>query len=137
VQELLQLQDASGRNDFVLAQLQQQATELGQAAAAMPTRVAAISDTIDQITAGDLKLRVRDLEGERAARRAGIMQSVTLQTVAGLGVMNVGVQLSLAGRDGPGAAVFAVAGVFGVLALLGLRRVQRLDKFEKDLRQGR
>lgn len=102
----------------------------------MPTRVAAISDTIDQITAGDLKLRVRVLEGERAARRAGIMQAATLQTVAGVGILNVGMQLALAGQTGPGGACFGAAGALGVLVLLGLRRVQRLDKFEKDLRNG-
>ncbi|GBF95524.1 hypothetical protein Rsub_07874 [Raphidocelis subcapitata] len=133
--ELLQLQDAASRQDFLLTQLQQQATELGQAAAAMPTRVAAISETMDQITAGDLKLRVRDLEGERAARRAGIMQAVTLNTVAGMGLLNVGTQLALSGRGGAAGAVMAVAGALGVLVLLGLKRVQRLDKFEKDLRR--
>ncbi|KAI8468021.1 MAG: ABC1 family-domain-containing protein [Monoraphidium minutum] len=133
--ELLQLQDASAQQEFVFSQLQQQATELGQAAAAMPTRVAAISDTIDQLTAGDLKLRVRDLEGERAARRAGILQSATLNVVGSVGLLNLGAQLSLSGAPGPGGAVFGAAGVFGVLTLLGLRRVQRLDKFEKDLRK--
>jgi predicted unusual protein kinase regulating ubiquinone biosynthesis (AarF/ABC1/UbiB family) len=133
--ELLQLQDSAARRDFALAQLQQQATELGAAAAAMPTRVAAISETIDQITAGDLKLRVRDLEGERAARRAGIMQAATLNAVAGVGLLNVGTQLALSGRGGAAGAVMAVAGAFGALVLLGLRRVQRLDKFEKDLRR--
>jgi len=136
-QELLQLKDKSAQQEFVFTQLQQQATELGQAAAAMPTRVAAISDTIDQITAGDLKLRVRVLEGERAARRGAVLQLTTMQTVAGVGLLNVGTQLALAGHEGPGSACFAAAGAFGVFVLLGLRRVQRLDKFEKDLRNGR
>lgn len=135
--ELLQLKDKSAQQEFVFTQLQQQATELGQAAAAMPTRVAAISDTIDQITAGDLKLRVRVLEGERAARRGAVLQLTTMQTVAGVGLLNVGTQLALAGHEGPGSACFAAAGAFGVFVLLGLRRVQRLDKFEKDLRNGR
>lgn len=66
-----------------------------------------------------------------------ILQVATLNTVAGVGLMNVGVQLALAGREGAGGACFALAGVFGVLVLLALRRVQRLDKFEKDLKQGR
>jgi hypothetical protein len=101
----------------------------------MPNRVAAISDTIDQITAGDLKLRVRVLEGERAARRNGILQLATLNTIGGMGLLNVGVQLALSGHEGPGAACFAAAGAFGVLVLLSLRRVKRLDKFEKDLKK--
>ena len=134
--ELLQLRDAGARRDFALAALQQQAAELGQAAAAVPARVASISDAIDQLTAGELKLRVRVLEGERAARRAGVMQAATLQAVAGVGLLDAGVQLALAGRSGPADAVLAAAGVMGVLVLLSLRRVRRLDKFERDLKRG-
>ena len=40
--ELLQLQDAAAQQGFLIGQLQQQASELGQAAAAMPTRIARI-----------------------------------------------------------------------------------------------
>ncbi len=47
---------------------------MGQAAAAMPSRIARIDATLAQLEAGDLKLRVRVLEGERAARRAGVLQ---------------------------------------------------------------
>ncbi len=54
--------------------MQAQAQELGQAAAAMPMRVARIEQTLSQLEAGDLKLRVRVLEGERADRRSGMMQ---------------------------------------------------------------
>ena len=38
--ELLQLQDAAAQQGFLINQLQQQASELGAAAAAMPTRIA-------------------------------------------------------------------------------------------------
>lgn len=134
--ELLDLQDGAAAQSFALAQLQQQAGEFGQAAAAVPARVAAISEAVDALTAGDLKLRVRDLEGERAARRAGIMQSATLNAVGAVGLLNVGVQLALAGRAGPADAVLVGAGVLSVLVLLALRRVKRLDKFEKDLKRG-
>jgi hypothetical protein len=79
---------------------------------------------------------VRVLEGERAARRAAILQLATMHTVAGVGLLNLGVQLALAGHSGPGGACFGLSGVFGVLLLLGLRRVKRLDKFEKDLKAG-
>ena len=40
----------------------------------MPLRVQRIESTLSQLEAGDLKLRVRVLEGERANRRQGIMQ---------------------------------------------------------------
>lgn len=41
---------------------------------AMPSRVEQMSTTLSSLEAGDLKLRVRALEVERAARRAQIMQ---------------------------------------------------------------
>ena len=72
--ELLNLQDSRSRQTFILEQLQQQASDLGQAAAAMPLRVQRIESTMGLLESGDLKLRVRVLEAERAARRAGVLQ---------------------------------------------------------------
>lgn len=57
-----------------MSQLGQQANALGVAAAAMPRRIAKIESTLGNIYDGDVKLRVRVLESERAARRATIMQ---------------------------------------------------------------
>jgi disease resistance protein RPM1 len=102
----------------------------------VPRRVADISETLDQITAGDLKLRVRVLEGERAARRAAILQIATLQAVAGAALLDVGTQLGLAGKQGASGALLSGAAAMGVLVLLAMRRVKRLDKFERDLRNG-
>lgn len=73
-QELLDLQD-SGARGLLLDTLQKQAGELGSAAAAMPRRIQRIDTVVEQLESGDLKLRVRVLEAERAARRAGIMQA--------------------------------------------------------------
>lgn len=53
----LLLQDARSQQGFILEQLQQQAAEVGQAAAAMPLRVARIESTLAQLESGDLKLR--------------------------------------------------------------------------------
>jgi hypothetical protein len=72
--ELLNLMDSRSRQTFILEQLQQQASDLGQAAAAMPLRVQRIESTMGLLESGDLKLRVRVLEAERAARRAGVLQ---------------------------------------------------------------
>jgi hypothetical protein len=70
------------------------------------------------------------LEGERAARRAGIMQTATLHGVGVAGFANAALQLGLAGRAGAAtAAALAAAGLAG-LVLWGLRRVKRLDRFE-------
>ena len=72
--ELLNLTGARSQSSFLLEQLQQQATDLGQAAAAMPGRVQKMDATLALLESGDLKLRVRVLEAERAARRAGVIQ---------------------------------------------------------------
>lgn len=134
VQELLQLQDSAAARGLVLDQLQQQVVEAGSAAAAMPSRIARIENFAEQLESGDLKLRVRVLEAERAARRTGVIQMATMQSIGAVGFLNVGTMLALDGRTGPAAGVLGLAGVFGVMMLLGFKRVKRLDKFEKDLR---
>ena len=101
----------------------------------MPTRIGRIDSTLTQLEAGDIKLRVRVLEGERAARRSGILQLATLNTIAAVGLLNVGVQFALHGDlEGPATLCVGLSSVFGGLVLAGLKRVQRLDKFEKDMR---
>ena len=67
-------QDEQARQTFVLEQARQQAVQLGQATVAMPTRVEQMSSTLLGLEGGEIKLRVRALEVERAARRASIMQ---------------------------------------------------------------
>lgn len=133
-QELLDLQDGRARSTFLLGQLQTQAVEMGAAAAAVPLRVQRIERTIASLEAGDIKLRVRVLEGERAARRAGVMQSATLSGIGSIGMLNVGVQLALAGNSVVGGVALLSSGVFAVLMLLSLRRVRRLDKFEDGIK---
>jgi predicted unusual protein kinase regulating ubiquinone biosynthesis (AarF/ABC1/UbiB family) len=133
-QELLDLQDARSQQTFLLEQFQAQATEVGQAAAAMPLRVQRIENVISQLEAGDLKLRVRDLEGERANRKSSVLHLTTVNAIASMGLLNVGVQLGLAGKDAAAGMVMILAGGFAVSVALGMRRVKRLDKFEDGLK---
>lgn len=133
-QELLDLQDTKAQQTFLLGQLQAQATEVGQAAAAMPFRVQHIENTITQLESGDLKLRVRVLEGERAARRAGVMQVVTLYAVATMGLLNLATQFGLAGQTGIAAMTMMGSLGFAVMVALGVQRVKRLDKFEAGIK---
>jgi hypothetical protein len=51
-----------------------------------------------------------------------------------MGLLNVGVQLGLAGKDAAAGMVMALAGGFAVAVSLGMRRVKRLDKFEDGLK---
>ena len=90
-----------------------------------------------QLESGDIKLRVRALEVERASRRAAVMQSATLSTVGALGLLNLGSVMAMGHVEGPGAALcMALSCGCGLLALTSIKRVQRLDKFEKEIRGG-
>eukprot|EP00879_Flechtneria_rotunda_P001676 GHRR01001836.1.p1 GENE.GHRR01001836.1~~GHRR01001836.1.p1 ORF type:complete len:739 (+),score=239.78 GHRR01001836.1:270-2486(+) len=132
--ELLQIQERNSQG-FIIEQLQQQATEVTQAAAAMPLRVARIDNMLEQLEIGDLKLRVRVLEGERAARKAGVLQIATINTIAAVGFFDVGTQLALhGGLEVAAGGCYALSLLFGVFIALGFKRVQRLDKFEKEIR---
>ncbi|KAI7839932.1 hypothetical protein COHA_006326 [Chlorella ohadii] len=128
--------DTRSQTGFVLEQLQQQAVDLGQAAAAMPMRVQRIESTMALLETGDLKLRVRVLEAERAARRAGVIQAATIQSIGAMGFLNVGVQLGLAGQSAAAGAALALSGVCAGFVVFGFRRVKRLDKFEKSIKTG-
>lgn len=130
-QELLDLQD---QRTVLLEELQRQATEFGGAAAAMPLRVAHMDAVLSQVERGDLKLRVRVLEAERAARRAAVLQVATMHSVAAVGLLNLGAQLAMAGHTLPAAVCLGASGGFGFLLGLGFRRVERLDKFERDMK---
>ena len=84
--------------------------------------------------AGDLKLRVRNLEGERAAKKASIMQQATINSIACAGFLNVGVQLALDGRTTVGGGIMTLAAALAVTVALALRRVKRLNKFEDGIK---
>lgn len=68
------MQDAQAQQTFLLEQIRKQAIDVGQATVAMPARVQQMSSTLSGLEGGEIKLRVRALEVERAARRASIMQ---------------------------------------------------------------
>ncbi|EIE27253.1 ABC1-domain-containing protein [Coccomyxa subellipsoidea C-169] len=132
--ELLQLQDAQARQDFVLDQMQREAVKVGSAAMAMPGRVEKIDETLQQLRGGDLKLRVRALELERAARRSSILQGATMSAIAGGTLVNLGSQLIISGQSGVGGTLLAGSAVFGALVWRAFWRVKRIDRFEKNIR---
>ncbi|GMN27588.1 hypothetical protein TIFTF001_001718 [Ficus carica] len=99
----------------------------------MPYRVQKIEEFVNQLEAGDLKLRVRVLESERAARKAMILQMATMYTVIGGTLLNLGVTFSSQGSQAVANGSFIGAGVFLALFARSMQRVKRLDKFEKML----
>ncbi|XP_020246082.1 uncharacterized protein LOC109823976 [Asparagus officinalis] len=96
----------------------------------MPYRVQRIEDFVKQLESGDLKLRVRVLESERAARKATIMQMATIYTALSGTLLNVGVTLGSQGNQVIANGSFIGAGVFLTLLIRSMQRVKKLDKFE-------
>ena len=68
------MQDTQSQQAFIFDQIRQQATSAADAAMAVPQRVRRMDATLASLEGGDMKLRVRALEVERAARRASVMQ---------------------------------------------------------------
>ncbi|KAK4492911.1 hypothetical protein RD792_000238 [Penstemon davidsonii] len=76
----------------------------------MPSRIQKIEDIVKQLESGDLKLRVRVLESERAARKATILQMATIHTVLGGTLLNLGVTFSNQGSQIIANGSFVAAG---------------------------
>uniref|UniRef100_A0ACD5XQY1 Uncharacterized protein n=1 Tax=Avena sativa TaxID=4498 RepID=A0ACD5XQY1_AVESA len=92
--------------------------------------IRAFSTLEGQLESGDLKLRVRVLESERAARKANILQMATMYTAMSGTLLNIGVTMGSQGNQLVANGSFVGAGVFLVLLVASLRRVKKLDKFE-------
>lgn len=68
-------QSAASRQSFFLDAFQTEARRQMEAAAAMPLTVQRAGATLQALEDGDVKLRVRVMESERADRRQGVMQA--------------------------------------------------------------
>jgi len=132
--ELLDLQDMQQAQGFVLGRLQEQALQMGADASAMPSRVAKLDSTVGQLESGELKVRARVLEGERAARRQAVVGGATVNAVAAAGLANMATQFGIAGQGGPAWIAGLGAAGFAAFVFQGFRRVRRLDKYEKDIK---
>ncbi|KAL2609597.1 hypothetical protein R1flu_028170 [Riccia fluitans] len=133
-QELLDIRDRQNDGRYIVQELQRQAADARDAAVAMPLRIQRMDEIIRKLEAGDFKLRVRVLEAERAARRASIQQSATMNVVVAACLANIGVNLMLSEGMTPLAlSPFVGTGIFMLLVLNSMRRLKNLDKFENML----
>lgn len=89
--------------------------------------------TIVQLERGDLKLRVRALEAERALTRVAGMQKAMLAGIAASMLVNVGTVLSVSAMAGAARASFVGAAVLGLLTLLNFAKVRGLERKELQL----
>ncbi|KAK9056819.1 hypothetical protein SSX86_024183 [Deinandra increscens subsp. villosa] len=130
-QELLDLkqQEPSGRQ--LVAEMQKQADDARSNTMSMPYRVQRIEEFVKQLEVGDLRLRVRVLESERAARKATILQMATLYTVIGGALINIGATFRTQGSQFIANGSFVAAGIFMALLIRCMQRVKNLDIIEK------
>ncbi|OIT00054.1 putative aarf domain-containing protein kinase, chloroplastic [Nicotiana attenuata] len=130
-QELLDLRQKQRSGPQLVQEIRKQADDARTYTISMPYRVQRIEEIVKQLESGDLKLRVRVLESERAARKATILQMATMYTVIGGTLLNLGVTFSNQGSQLFANGSFIGAGVFLTLFIRSMQRVNKLDKFEK------
>lgn len=92
-----------------------------------------VRGTLNKLERGDLKLRVRALEAERALARVQIMQSVMTLAVVACTLVNVGTVLSVNAMAHAAAASFLGAGITSLMTLMYWLKVKNLEKKEAQL----
>ncbi|KAK8467659.1 hypothetical protein PHAVU_007G121568 [Phaseolus vulgaris] len=130
-QELLDIRQKQRTGPQLVEEIRKQADDVRTNSITMPYRVQRIEEFVKQLESGDLKLRVRVLESERAARKATILQMATMYSVLGGTLLNLGITLSSQGNQAFANGSFLGAGVFAALLLRSMQRVKKLEKFEK------
>lgn len=98
-----------------------------------PNMIEDTYNTIQQLERGDLKLRVRSLEAERALSRVATMQRATMGALAASMFINVGTVLSVSAMGAAATGAFAGAGVCGLITLINLIKVRSAEKKELQL----
>ncbi|GMP66519.1 hypothetical protein CsSME_00026849 [Camellia sinensis var. sinensis] len=116
-QELLDLKQKQRTGTQLVQEIRKQADDARSYTMSMPYRVQQIEEIVKQLESGDLKLRVRVLESERAARKATILQMATMYTVLGGTLLNLGVTLGNQGIQVIANGSFIGAGVFFLCCL--------------------
>ncbi|GFR47545.1 hypothetical protein Agub_g9268 [Astrephomene gubernaculifera] len=98
-----------------------------------PNKIEDIALTMQRLERGDLKLRVRALEAERALARVQAWQRVIFAALAASSLLNIGTALSVASRAAGATACFVGAAACGFLLLKNYLKVAQLEKKELQL----
>ncbi|KAJ9177672.1 hypothetical protein P3X46_012864 [Hevea brasiliensis] len=94
-------------------------------------RVDKLAETIQRLEQGDLKLRVRNLESERAFQRVAVVQKTVGSAVAAGSLMNLATILYLNSIRVPAIAAYAFCAFFSFQVLLGIVKVKKFDQQER------
>ena len=98
-----------------------------------PNQIEDIASVVSRLERGDLKLRVRALETERALLRVQAWQRVVASALLASCLVNVGTVLSVSALATGASLSFAGAAVFGLAAASGYLKVVQLEKKEAGL----
>ena len=98
-----------------------------------PRKIAYMDNTLSKMERGDLKLRVRVLESERAFKRMELVQNNMGVAIAASGFLNMGILLATKASPGgqlstAAKAALIVSGLFGVQVPIGILKLSSLDK---------
>ena len=98
-----------------------------------PNSIDDVANTMARLEKGDLKLRVRSLEAERALTRVEAWQRIVAATLAASTLVNVGTVLSVSALSTGATAAFVGAAYFALAAAKGYFKVLGLEKKERGL----
>lgn len=98
-----------------------------------PNNIDDIATVVSRLERGELKLRVRALEAERALTRVEAWQRVIAGALFSSMLVNVGTVLSVSALSMGAGFSFAGAGLFGLLSLKSYLQVLGLEKKERQL----
>ncbi|XP_057972420.1 protein ACTIVITY OF BC1 COMPLEX KINASE 8, chloroplastic [Malania oleifera] len=94
-------------------------------------RVEKLAEVIQRLEQGDLKLRVRTLESERAFQRVAAVQSTVGNVVVAGSLINLATVLYIHSIQVPAIVAYAFCAFFGVQVLFGILKVKKLDQQER------
>ncbi|CAD5180377.1 unnamed protein product [Musa acuminata subsp. malaccensis] len=94
-------------------------------------RVEKLAQTIQRLEEGDLKLRVRTLESERAFQRVAAVQKTIGNAVALGSLVNLATILYFNSVRVPAMAAYLLCAFFGAQVLFGFLKVKKLDQQER------
>ncbi|XP_075510342.1 LOW QUALITY PROTEIN: protein ACTIVITY OF BC1 COMPLEX KINASE 8, chloroplastic [Primulina tabacum] len=94
-------------------------------------RVEKLADIVQQLEQGNLKLRVRTLESERAFQRVAAVQNMVGSAVAAGSLINLATILYLNSIRMPATIAYIFCAFFCLKVLIGIVGVKKLDQIER------
>lgn len=98
-----------------------------------PNLIDDVATTVRGLERGDIKLRVRALEVERALVRVMQQQKITTAAVVASAFVNAGTVLSVGAMGTAATAAFVAAGFSGLFLLVNWLKLSNMEKKEARL----